>query len=384
MPFFIFGTMNSSFFQSEQKAMLLLEDGTVFHGVSIGLKGTIGGEICFNTGMTGYQEVFTDPSYFGQLMVMTNVHIGNYGIAAEPESESERIQISGLICRSFSHSFSRPGATSSLQDFLLKNKIVGISEVDTRALVRHIRSKGAMNAVISSEISSQDELKEKLKEVPSMAGLSLSASVSTDIPFDYGDPSASLKVAVLDFGIKKNILRCLAAEGFLMRVFPWDTPFEAMQEFNPDAFHLSNGPGDPAAMNAVIPDIQKIISSGKPVFGICFGHQLIAEANGIKTYKMKNGHRGINHPVLNVDTGRAEITSQNHGFSVSEHDVINHHNVKVTHINLNDKTIEGLRMENLPVFSVQYHPEAAPGPHDSRYLFKRFKSLVEELSLIAG
>jgi len=292
------------------------------------------------------------------------------------------MQISGLICRAFSQTYSRPAAVSSLQDLLLKNNLVGISEIDTRALVRHIRNKGAMNAIISSEFEYVEQLSGKLTQIPSMSGLLLSDAVSTKTAYDFGDPGADYKLAVLDFGIKKNILRCLANEGFRIRVFPWNTSYEAMQEFNPDAYHLSNGPGDPAAMTGVMTEIKKIISCGKPVFGICFGHQLIAEANGIRTYKMKNGHRGINHPVLNIDTGRAEITSQNHGFSVSESDVSVHHDIQVSHVNLNDKTIEGIRMTNLPVFSVQYHPEAAPGPHDSRYLFRKFKSLVEEQSLM--
>jgi carbamoyl-phosphate synthase small subunit len=372
--------MNSSFFKSASRAILLLEDGTHFEGLSIGIQGTTGGEICFNTGMTGYQEVFTDPSYFGQLMVMTNVHIGNYGVSAEPESESDRMQISGLICRSFSNMYSRPAGVSSLQDFLVKNNIVGISEIDTRALVRHIRNRGAMNAVISTEFEKMEDLEDCLRGVPSMSGLSLSESVSTKSAYDYGNPDATYRVAVMDFGIKKNILRCLADQGFRMRVFPWNTSYELMREFNPDAWHLSNGPGDPSAMKDVIKEVSKVINSGKPVFGICFGHQLIAEASGISTYKMKNGHRGINHPVIDHETGRAEITSQNHGFSVTERDVSLHHELRVTHTNLNDKTIEGIKMLHKPVFSVQYHPEAAPGPHDSRYLFHRFRGLVEEFS----
>jgi carbamoyl-phosphate synthase small subunit len=326
--------------------------------------------------MTGYQEIFTDPSYFGQLIVMNNVHIGNYGIKAN-EFESNSIKIDGLIVKSFSQIYSRPGATNSLQNYLVDHQKVGISDIDTRALVRHIRDKGAMNAIISSESEDIQFLQQKLNEVPDMAGLELSSKVSTKQPYLFGNDTASKKVAVLDYGVKENILRCLAAEGLQLMVFPYNTSLYEMEQWQPHAYHLSNGPGDPAVMINEVKVIQEVLATGKPLFGICLGHQLLAEATGIATYKMKNGHRGINHPVKNLITGHCEITSQNHGFSVSAAAVEANNQVEVTHINLNDNTIEGLQLKNRPVFSVQYHPEAAPGPHDSRYLFKQFANLVQ-------
>jgi carbamoyl-phosphate synthase small subunit len=367
-------TKNLADFQ-RKKATLLLADGTVFYGKAIGKLGTTTGEICFNTGMTGYQEIFTDPSYFGQLIVMNNVHIGNYGIK-DSEYESDSVKISGLIVKSFSQIFSRPSASGSLQAYLEQNSKVGISDIDTRALVRHIRDKGAMNAIISSESDDTNWLMSKLSEVPDMSGLELSSKVSTTKPYLFGSDQSAKKVAVLDFGVKQNILRCIAAEGIQMMVFPYDTPLSEMEKWQPQAYHLSNGPGDPAAMSNQVIVIKEILKTAKPLFGICLGHQLLAEASGISTYKMKNGHRGINHPVKNLITGHCEITSQNHGFSVSAEAVKNNKEVEVTHVNLNDQTIEGLRIKNKPVFSVQYHPEAAPGPLDSRYLFKQFAELI--------
>jgi carbamoyl-phosphate synthase small subunit len=367
-------TKNLADFQ-RKKATLLLSDGTVFYGKAIGKLGTTTGEICFNTGMTGYQEIFTDPSYFGQLIVMNNVHIGNYGIK-DSEYESDSVKISGLIVKSFSQIFSRPSASGSLQAYLEQNNKVGISYIDTRALVRHIRDKGAMNAIISSESDDTNWLMSRLSEVPDMSGLELSSKVSTTKPYLFGSDQSAKKVAVLDFGVKQNILRCIAAEGIQMMVFPYDTPLSEMEKWQPQAYHLSNGPGDPAAMSNQVMVIKEILQTAKPLFGICLGHQLLAEASGIATYKMKNGHRGINHPVKNLITGHCEITSQNHGFSVSAEAVKNNKEVEVTHVNLNDQTIEGLRIKNKPVFSVQYHPEAAPGPLDSRYLFKQFAELI--------
>ena len=367
-------TKNLADFQ-RKKATLLLADGTVFYGKAIGKLGTTTGEICFNTGMTGYQEIFTDPSYFGQLIVMNNVHIGNYGIK-DSEYESDSVKISGLIVKSFSQIFSRPSASGSLQAYLEQNNKVGISDIDTRALVRHIRDKGAMNAIISSESDDTNWLMSRLSEVPDMSGLELSSKVSTTKPYLFGSDQSAKKVAVLDFGVKQNILRCIAAEGIQMMVFPYDTPLSEMEKWQPQAYHLSNGPGDPAAMSNQVMVIKEILQTAKPLFGICLGHQLLAEASGIATYKMKNGHRGINHPVKNLITGHCEITSQNHGFSVSAEAVKNNKQVEVTHVNLNDQTIEGLRIKNKPVFSVQYHPEAAPGPLDSRYLFKQFAELI--------
>ncbi len=364
-------------YDKKSPGILLLADGTVFHGHAAGkLKGTATGEICFNTGMSGYQEIFTDPSYYGQLMVNTHVHIGNYGVHKE-EVESESIKIAGLICKSFNVMYSREEAETDIASYFEKNKIIAIDGIDTRAVVRHVRDKGAMNAIISSEILDVEELKKVLAKVPSMAGLELSSKVSTKKSYYMGNSLAPLKVAVLDLGVKKNIVRCLVERGCYAQVFPMNTTLAEMQKWEPDGFMISNGPGDPSVMTGVIEELKKIINCGKPVFGICLGHQLIAEANGIRTYKMHNGHRGINHPVKNLITGKSEITSQNHGFSVKAEDVKKIKNVEVTHINLNDDTIEGMRMTDRNVFSVQHHPEASPGPHDSRYLFDQFIEMMK-------
>ncbi len=362
-------------YQTTPKAILLLEDGKVFEGRAAGAIGTTTGEICFNTGMTGYQEIFTDPSYFGQIVVMTNTHVGNYGVD-DSEVESDSIKISGMVCKKFNKGFSRPRGTDSLQNYFEKQNIVAISDVDTRAIVRYIRDKGAMNCIISSETTDIAVLKEKLAKVPSMAGLELSSKVATKSPYFFGDENAKHKVAVIDFGVKKNILRSLAERGCYLKVFPMKTSIKEMLEFNPSGFMLSNGPGDPSVMKDEINLIKQIVDTGKPVFGICLGHQLLAESQGISTYKMHAGHRGINHPVKNIISGKCEITSQNHGFSVKAEDVNGNPNIEATHINLNDNTIEGIRIKNKPVFSVQYHPEACPGPYDSRYLFDQFVSYL--------
>lgn len=358
-------------YEQRKPAILLLEDGTVFYGRSTGLDGTAWGEICFNTGMTGYQEIFTDPSYLGQLMVTATAHIGNYG-TFEEEVESENVKIAGLICKNFSTHQSRPAADKTLYDYFVENNKVAISDVDTRALVRHIRDCGAMNAIISTEITDIPALKAELANVPSMEGLELSSKVSTKEPFVYGDSSAPYKVAALDLGIKMNILRNLAERGCQVHVYPWDTPASTLLSIDADGIFLSNGPGDPASMMNVVGEVEKLIESGMPVFGICLGHQMISLASGLTTYKMHNGHRGINHPIKNVLTGKGEITSQNHGFAVRMEDVEASDKVELTHIHLNDGTVAGIRRTDLPVFSVQYHPEAGPGPHDARYLFDQF------------
>jgi carbamoyl-phosphate synthase small subunit len=359
-------------------AVLLLQDGTIFHGKAAGAIGTTTGEICFNTGMTGYQEIFTDPSYFGQILTAAAVHIGNYGIK-DDEVESDSIKIAGLVCKKFSETFSRSAAQRSIKDYFIEQNIVGICEVDTRAIVRHVRNHGAMNAIISSDNLDIESLKAQLAKVPSMDGLELSSHVTTKEAYTVGDPNASFKVALVDFGVKKNIVRCLAERGCLVKVFPMTTPIAEMLAWNPDGFMLSNGPGDPSAMPNEIATVKAIIDSGNPVFGICLGHQLISLAFGLSTYKMHNGHRGINHPVKNLLTGKCEITSQNHGFAVRAEDVNNNPDIEVTHVNLNDNTIEGIRHKVKNVFCVQYHPESTPGPLDSRYLFDNFISLMEKV-----
>ncbi len=361
---------------TKHAAVLLLADGTIFHGKAVGKIGITTGEICFNTGMTGYQEVFTDPSYFGQIMVTTNAHIGNYGIQRQ-EVESESIKISGLVCKNFNNGYSRKQASLSVGDYFKEENIVGIADVDTRSLVRHIRNKGAMNAIISSETLDIPTLMEQLKQVPSMEGLELSSKVSTNKAYFVGNENAQYKVAVLDLGVKKNILRCLADREVYCKVFPAKTSFSEMQSWNPDGFFISNGPGDPSAMPYAIDTVKEILKTNKPLFGICLGHQILALANGIGTQKMFNGHRGLNHPVKNIIKNRCEVTSQNHGFGVIASDIKNSDRIEITHINLNDQSIEGIRVKGKKAFSVQYHPESSPGPHDSRYLFDEFIDLLK-------
>jgi carbamoyl-phosphate synthase small subunit len=369
-------------YQSKPKAILLLEDGKIFEGKAAGKIGTTTGEICFNTGMTGYQEIFTDPSYYGQIIVMNNVHVGNYGVE-NSEVESDSIKISGMVCKKFNEGFSRKRGSGSLQDYFEKDGIVSISDVDTRAIVRYVRDKGAMNCIISSETLDINVLKEKLAKVPKMEGLELSSKVCTTKAYELGDKNSNFKVAVLDFGCKKNILRSLNQRGCYLKVFPMKTPLKDILAFEPDGFMLSNGPGDPGVMKDETELIKQILKVGKPVFGICLGHQLLAQALGISTYKMHAGHRGINHPVKNLVTGKCEITSQNHGFTVNADDIKRIPEVEITHVNLNDKTIEGIRLKNKPVFSVQYHPEACPGPHDSRYLFDQFVENLKKVPVTA-
>lgn len=366
---------------SERKpAVLLLQDGTFFLGKAAGAIGITTGEICFNTGMTGYQEIFTDPSYFGQVLVATHVHIGNYGIHPT-EVESDKVNIAGLVCRGFNIQYSRKAAVESIEDYFIRQNIVSISHIDTRAVVRHIRSKGAMNCIISSETTDIAELKRMLEKVPPMEGLELSSKVTTKVPYFSGNPDAPLKVAVMDFGVKKNIIRNLINRNCYVQVFPANTPFSTIKEWHPDGIMLSNGPGDPAAMPSVVDNLKLVLKENIPLFGICLGQQLLAEACGIGTYKMFNGHRGINHPVKNLITGRCEITSQNHGFSVKEDEVRKSKDIEITHVNLNDGTIEGMRVKNRIAFSVQYHPESSPGPHDSAYLFDDFVEAMKSVDV---
>ena len=358
-------------YTTRKKAILLLADGTIFYGKAIGKEGTAFGEVCFNTGMTGYQEIFTDPSYYGQLMVTTNPHIGNYGVN-DSESESDTIKISGLICKNFSYNYSRVDASGSLVDYLDANNLFAISDVDTRALVSYIRENGAMNAVISTDVDDLAGLKKQLAEIPQMEGLELASKVSTKEPYYFGDENATYKIAALDIGVKKNILRNFAQRDAYIKVFPFNSTFEELSAWNPDGYFLSNGPGDPEPLVEAQALAKIIIEKNLPLFGICLGHQVIALANGVSTYKMHNGHRGINHPVKNVVTGKGEITSQNHGFAVNRAAAEAHPDLEVTHLHLNDDTVAGIAMKSKNCFSVQYHPEASPGPHDSSYLFDQF------------
>jgi carbamoyl-phosphate synthase small subunit len=356
-------------------AALLLEDGTFYEGKAFGKIGTSSGEICFNTGMTGYQEVFTDPSYAGQVLIMNNCYIGNYG-TCKNDVESSSIKINGLICKNISVEYYRPMANASLESYMIANNLVGIYDVDTRALVTHIRSKGAMNCIISSEITDREQLRAELDKVPSMSGLELSSSVSTSDIYQVGDPDAPVRIAALDLGIKHNILNCFVERNAFLQVYPAKTSFEEMEAFRPHGYFVSNGPGDPAAMDYAIQTVKNIQDSGKPMFGICLGHQLLALANGIPTFKMHHGHRGLNHPVKNLRTGRSEITTQNHGFGIDPSAAREADHIEITHVNLNDESIEGIRIRNKPAFSVQYHPESTPGPYDSRYLFDEFIDMI--------
>ena len=362
-------------YRSKKKAFVLLADGTQFFGKSIGIEGSAFGEICFNTGMTGYQEIFTDPSYFGQLMVTTNAHIGNYGVLNQ-ESQSKTISISGLICKDFSFNYSRPSGDQSLYKYLKRHELVTISDVDTRALVNYIREHGAMNAVISTEVGAEERLLKELLDTPSMVGLDLASKVSTKEAYTVGNPDAEYKVATLDLGIKQNILNHMIERDIFVKVFPYNTSFDELESWNPDGYFISNGPGDPEPLKEAQALAKAIIDKNKPLFGICLGHQIIALANGIPTFKMFNGHRGINHPVKNLLTGKGEITSQNHGFAVDLDVAKAHPEIEVTHVHLNDGTLAGMRMKNNKCFSVQYHPEAGPGPNDATYLFDIFKEYI--------
>lgn len=362
---------------SHQIAYLLLEDGTLLQGKSFGKIGTAGGELCFNTGMTGYQEVFTDPSYAGQVLIMNTAYVGNYGTNAT-DIESPSVKIKSLICKNITDRYSRFMANDSLSNYLISNDIVAIHDIDTRALVQHIRNKGAMNCVVSSELTDIEDLKKALAEIPPMKGLELASEVSTTAAYTYGDPNASMRVSILDFGVKQSMLQNMAERGIYMKVFPAKTDIDTLNSFEPHAYFISNGPGDPAAMDYAVQTVQAILATGKPLFGICLGHQLLARAQGIGTYKMHHGHRGLNHPVKNLITGKSEITTQNHGFGIIPEDVEKAPNVEVSHVNLNDGSIEGIRITDKPAFSVQYHPESTPGSHDSRYLFDEFISLIRQ------
>ncbi|MBC13904.1 carbamoyl phosphate synthase small subunit [Rubrivirga sp. SAORIC476] len=354
-------------------AKLALEDGTVVTGTAVGAAGETSGELCFNTSMSGYQEILTDPSYSGQVMMMTYPHIGNYG-AFEQATEADRPHVAGLVVRQFSRDPSNSRMEETLDAYMARMGLVGISGVDTRRLVRHIRTKGVMNCVISTVDLDDASLVAKAQAAPSMDGLELASQVTTGEAYDFST-EGTRALAVYDYGVKRNILRSFAHLGCRVRVFPASTPVAEVMAWEPDGVFFSNGPGDPRAMPDAIEAARAVIASGTPVFGICLGHQLMALAEGLEVYKMKVGHRGANHPVLNLTTGHVEISTQNHGFAVREEGLDGI--AEVDHRNLNDQTVEGLRFSRFPGFSVQYHPEACPGPHDSRYLFDQFVALMD-------
>jgi carbamoyl-phosphate synthase small subunit len=368
-------------------AILALEDGTVFEGRSFGAPTERSGEVVFNTALTGYQEVFTDPSYSGQIVILTNPQIGNYGTSAE-DSEAPRPYIEGLVVREFSTITSNWRSDAEANTFLSRHGIPVVSDLDTRALVRHLRTRGVMRGVLSSVEGDPRKLVEKARGIPTMTGLDLASRVSTAERYEWTKPveacspsefvarprEATHHVIAYDFGIKRNILRRLVQVGCRVTVVPARTPAEDVLALKPDGIFLSNGPGDPEPLRPQVANIRKLIGK-KPIFGICLGHQLLGLAVGGKTYKLKFGHRGANHPVRNELTKRVEITSHNHGFAVDP-DSLNLNDVEITHMNLNDETLEGFRHRREPVFCVQYHPEAAPGPHDSHYLFEEFVDLM--------
>ncbi len=353
----------------------MLEDGRIFNGMAFGALGEAVGEVCFNTGMTGYQEILTDPSYCGQIVTMTYPHIGNYGVNAD-DVESSRIQVAGFVVKDGTDIPSNYRSESSLNQYLYSANIVGIQGVDTRALTRHIRDRGSMNGIISSNDLDDISLKKKIAEIPTMSGLDLVPKVTCEELYSWPDASRSKEynVVAIDFGIKHNILRLLSHHGCKTTIVPATTTVDEIMSINPDGVFLSNGPGDPSAVTYGINTIKDILGK-KPIFGICLGHQLLSLAIGGSTYKLKFGHRGINHPVQNVETSEVEITSHNHGFSVDPDSLPSTANI--THWNLNDNTVEGFQCTDIPAFSVQYHPEAGPGPHDSRYLFKQFITMMD-------
>tara|TARA_Y100001970_G_scaffold129662_1_gene159851 strand:- start:984 stop:2117 length:1134 start_codon:yes stop_codon:yes gene_type:complete len=366
---------NGAFFLSKKPAVLLLENNQVFHGYAFGKTGTTSGELCFNTGMVGYQEILTDPSYCGQMVLMTYPHIGNYGVNQD-DIESSNIQVAGFIIKDLTIEPSNHRSEQSLNQYLKNNNITGIYGLDTRAITRVVREHGSMNAIISSESLDTNALTTQLNQTPSMEGLNLTDKVTCLKSYQYTNSiSGKFKVAVIDFGIKNNILRLLKKYNCNITVFPSNISSQEIISFNPDGVFLSNGPGDPAAVVEAINCIKDLL--GKyPIFGICLGHQLLSLALGANTFKLKYGHRGSNHPVKNIENGQIEITSQNHGFAVSKENLPS--NLHITHINLNDNTIAGIACPDIQAFSVQYHPESAPGPHDSEYLFQSFIDLMED------
>ncbi len=355
-----------------KKCYLVLEDGTVFEGTSFGYEGETMGEAVFNTSMSGYQEILTDPSYNGQIVAMTYPMIGNYGVNDE-DVESDHVQVAGFVVKEYSKTYSNFRATMSLGEYLVQAKVPGIEGVDTRKLTRHIRDKGAMRSGI---FFSTEGAVERLREHPSMEGLDLATGVACKKSWSFSEKENRPTIAVFDFGVKRNILKLLDKSGFSVRVYPGDTPLENVLKDNIDAVFLSNGPGDPDAVPYGKKLVEDIVKEKIPAFGICLGHQIMALGLGGKTYKLKFGHRGGNQPVKNIPTTKVEISSQNHGFAVDYDSLEGIPDVEITHMNLNDDTVEGLKHKTLPIISVQHHPEASPGPHDSQYLFDEFYQMV--------
>lgn len=369
--------------EGHTKAHLVIEDGTVLTGVSFGKAGVATGELVFNTSLTGYQEVLTDPSYAGQIITFTYPEIGNYGISSD-HNESSKIYARGMVVRHLSRIYSNQQAVMSLDAFLKEHGIVGISEIDTRMITRAIRDKGAMRCLISTEhdidiAGVKESLLKQVRELPDMTGQDLTGEVTTSKIYKVGN--GAYKVAVMDFGCKQNILRELAKRDIEATVYPASTKAAVILESKPDGIFLSNGPGDPAACSDILAELPKLINSKIPIFGICLGHQLLSIAMGARTFKLKFGHRGGNQPVKDLTTGKVEVTSQNHGFAVDDSSIPDH--LELTHINLNDMSVEGIRHKELPIFAVQYHPESSPGPHDSTYLFDRFLQLMQKTKTTA-
>lgn len=358
---------------SSKPCLLALEDGTTHLGKSFGASGTTVGELVFNTSLTGYQEILTDPSYAGQVVTLTYPEIGNYG-CNDSDVESHKIFARALVVRHLSRRHSSWRAESSLSSFLENQGIMGIEGIDTRAVTRHIREKGAMRCALSTEVLQEDKLVEIARTSPEMTGADFTSEVTTKKPYKLGNQG--IKVAVMDFGIKRNILNSLVNQNMALTVYPADTKADEILKERPEAIFLSNGPGDPSACSGVLAELPKLIDSGLPIFGICLGHQLLAIAMGAKTFKLKFGHRGGNQPVKDLTTGKVEITSQNHGFAVDSQSLPK--DLELTHVNLNDNSVEGFKHRTKPIFCVQYHPEASPGPHDSHYLFERFAQLIQK------
>jgi carbamoyl-phosphate synthase small subunit len=359
-----------------KKAILVLEDGRAFRGKAFGADGETFGEMVFNTSMTGYQEILTDPSYSGQIVCMTYPHIGNYGVN-EQDTESRRPWVEGFVVRESSRIASNWRSTETLDSYLKRNKIVGIEHIDTRALVRHIRDKGAMRAAISTIDLDETSLLEKVLTSPEMNNRELASQVTINESFDFpAERDQQFHVVAYDFGVKTNSLREFSKYGCKITIVPAETSAQEVLSLKPDGIFLSNGPGDPGSMKTVVAEIKKLTETNVPMFGICLGHQILGQVFGGETYKLKFGHRGGNQPIKDLTTGRIEIASHNHGFAVEAESLPA--DVEITHVNLNDNTVAGLRHKSLPVFSVQYHPESAPGPHDSEYLFRRFIELMQE------